>query len=218
MQAAGYSYNWYKNTLCGGEIAEASAKGENPYRLIDEAAGSSPPGAGGLLYLPYLLGERSPRWNLDARGAFIGLSVTSSKGDISRSVLEGVGFNLKIILRILEGGQGGGVMDRMAVIGGGAKGALWLQILADIWQKTLLVPQYTGEATSLGAAICGGVGIGAFKDFSVIREFNPPVKTVTPRRELAPLYEKLFTAFNRSYDALADVYTDLAEFRKDACL
>jgi len=215
MQAAGYSYNWYKNTLCGAEIAEAAKNNESPYRLIDEGVSGSPPGAGGLLYLPYLLGERSPRWNREARGAFVGLSITTGKGEISRSVLEGVGFNLKIILDILE--KGAAAKDgigKVIMIGGGAKGAAWLQILADIWQKPLAVPAYTEEATSLGAAVCGGVGIGAFKDFSVIHQFNAPVKTIVPNAAAAPLYEELFGIFNKTYDSLADTYHRLAEFKR----
>jgi xylulokinase len=212
MQAAGYSYNWYKNTLCGGEIAEAAKSGGNPYRLIDDGAFKSPPGAGGLLYLPYLLGERSPRWNHEARGAFVGLSVTTGKGDVSRAVLEGVGFNLRIILQILERGAAEGGIGKVIMIGGGAKGAVWLQILADIWQKPLVVPVYTEEATSLGAAVCGGVGIGAFRDFSVIHQFNAPVKTILPHGELAPVYEELFGIFNQTYDSMIDVYHRLAEF------
>jgi xylulokinase len=214
MQAAGYSYNWYKNTLCLDETARAEERGENPYRLIDGGALKSPPGAGGLLYLPYLLGERSPRWNHDARGAFVGLSVTTGKGDISRSVLEGVGFNLKIILDILEKGAAAGNIGEIVMIGGGAKGDVWLQILADIWQKTLAVPEYTEEATSLGAAVCGGVGIGAFKDFSVIRGFNSPVKKIKPNPALASLYGELFGIFNESYDSLTGIYRRLAEFNR----
>jgi xylulokinase len=214
MQAAGYSYNWYKNTLCLDETARAKEGGENPYKLIDGGALQSPPGAGGLLYLPYLLGERSPRWNHDARGAFVGLSVTTGKGDISRSVLEGVGFNLKIILDILEKGAAAGNIGEIVMIGGGAKGDVWLQILADIWQKPLAIPEYAEEATSLGAAVCGGVGIGAFKDFSVIRDFNGPVKKISPNPALASLYGELFGIFNESYDSLTGVYRRLAEFNR----
>jgi xylulokinase len=213
MQAAGYSYNWYKNTLCLDEIARAAQTGENPYKLIDGAALESAPGAGGLLYLPYLLGERSPRWNHEARGALVGLSVTTGKGGISRAVLEGVAFNLKIILEILEKGTGGGI-EKITMIGGGAKGAVWLQILSDIWQKPLAVPAYTEEATSLGAAVCGGVGIGAFKDFSVIHQFNGPVKTISPRRELAERYGELYAIFNETYDSLTGVYKRLADFNR----
>jgi xylulokinase len=214
MQAAGYSYNWYRNTLCLDEIAKGKERGENPYKLIDSAATASPPGAGGLLYLPYLLGERSPRWNHDARGAFVGLSVSTGKGDISRAVLEGVGFNLKIILDILERGAAAGGISEVVMIGGGAKGAAWLQILADIWQKPLAVPAYTEEATSLGAAVCGGVGIGAFRDFSVIREFNAPAERIEPNRDLAPVYGELFPLFNKAYEGLLETFRGLAEFRR----
>jgi xylulokinase len=214
MQAAGYSYNWYKNTLCGGEIAEAEKTGGSPYRLIDNGVLQSKPGAGGLIYLPYLLGERSPRWNHDARAAFVGLSITTGKGDISRAILEGVGFNLKIILDILEQGSTIDSIEKMEIIGGGAKGPAWLQILSDIWQKQLVVPAYTEEATSLGAAVCGGVGIGAFKDFSVIHTFNKPVKTINPDAGLASRYEELFRIFNQTYDSLTDVYRKLADFNR----
>jgi xylulokinase len=213
MQAAGYSYNWYKNTLCLDEIARGRQSGENPYKFIDGAALASAPGANGLLYLPYLLGERSPRWNHDARGAFVGLSVTTSKGDISRAVLEGVAFNLRIILEILEKSAASGKIDEIIMIGGGAKGEVWLQILADIWHKPLAVPAYTEEATSLGAAVCGGVGIGAFKDFSVINTFNGPVKRITPNGNCEAKYDKLFALFNKAYDALVDTFQGLAEYR-----
>jgi xylulokinase len=212
MQAAGYSYNWYKNTLCTGEIAKAAETGEDPYRLMDREALASAPGAGGSICLPYFLGERSPRWNHDARGAFVGLSITTGKGDISRAVLEGVGLNLKIILRLLEKASESEI-EKVRVIGGGAKGAAWLGILADIWQKPLEVPAYTEEATSLGAAVCGGVGLGAFRDFSVIHKFNPPVSLVTPNAERGPLYEELLDIFNRAYDSLEDVFRRLASFR-----
>jgi xylulokinase len=146
----------------------------------------------------------------------VGLSGTTAKGDISRAVLEGVGFNLKIILDILEKGAASGGIREMTMICGGAKGAAWLQILADIWQKPLVVPAYTEEATSLGAAVCGGVGIGAFKDFSVINTFNKPVAAITPNAGLGALYEKLFGIFNDTYDALAPVYAKLAGFNRDA--
>jgi xylulokinase len=212
MQAAAFSYNWYKNTLCLDEIARAKESGDNPYKLIDNAVRESLPGAKGLLYLPYLLGERSPRWDHDARGALIGLSVSTNKGDISRAILEGVAFNLKIILQILEKGVSGGI-NEVILIGGGAKGEVWLQILSDIWQKPLAVPVFREEATSLGAAVCGGIGIGAFKDFHVINKFNKIEKTVNPNPALAKQYDVLFSIFDESYESLKTVYKKLAEYR-----
>jgi xylulokinase len=159
----------------------------------------SPPGANNLLFLPYLLGERSPRWNPDAKGAFIGLKMTTSKNDIYRSVLEGVAFNLKVIMDILDESLG---IEDIIVIGGGAKGKVWLQILADIWQKKVVVPRYMEEATSLGAAICGGVSMGIFPDFKAAGRINPGVEVMEPRVENKDLYGRLYKIFNRTYDAL----------------
>jgi xylulokinase len=213
MQAAGYSYNWYKNTLCLGEIAGAKRSGENPYKLIDSGVLASAPGANGLVYLPYLLGERSPRWDHDARGALIGLSVSSGKGDISRAILEGVAFNLRIILRIVEKGVPGGI-GKVILIGGGAKGDVWLRILSDVWQKPLAVPVFREEATSLGAAVCGGIGVGAFRDYSVINEFNRIEKTIIPNAGLAEQYDALFSIFDESYESLKGIYKKLSEYKR----
>lgn len=210
MQAAGYSYSWYRNTLCSFERKTAEAAGISAYDLINEGVIASKPGAGGLIYLPYLLGERSPRWNPDARGSFIGLSVTTTKGDISRAVLEGVGYNLKVILDILQKQQ---QIDALILIGGGAKGKVWLQILADIWQKRILVPKYLEEATSMGAAICAGVGIGMYDDFLVAEKLNREEYAIEPNPENAEVYEKLYEIFNESYEALTGVYSKLADYR-----
>ncbi len=208
MQSAGYSYSWLKNTLCGLETNQAKAENISPYEIINQLIEKSKPGANHLLFLPYLLGERSPRWNPDAKGAFLGLKVTTTKEEIYRSVLEGVAFNLKIILDIFNQFN---PIDEVIVIGGGARSKTWLQILADIWQKPVLVPRFLEEATSMGAAICGGVGIGAFKDFKVIKEFNQVIQTIEPRPEYQEMYGRLFEVFNRAYGALVPVYADLAK-------
>jgi len=211
MQAAGYSYNWYKNTLCQDEIKMANSMGKSAYNLLDDGVLKSPPGAGGLFFLPYLLGERSPRWDHDARGALIGLSVSSGKGDISRAILEGVAFNLKIILDILE--KGGGI-EEIILIGGGAKGEVWMQILSDIWQKPLAVPVFREEATSIGAAICGGIGVGAFRDYGVIKAFNRIKKIIKPNPALAEQYGVLFKIFDKSYGNLKDIHKELMEYNR----
>lgn len=211
MQAAGYSYNWYRNTLCREEKRLAAEQETSAYALIDQGILKAASGADGLLYLPYMLGERSPRWNANARGAFVGMSVTTSKNDISRAVLEGVGFNLKVILDILQKKQS---IDELILIGGGAKGQVWLHILADIWQKRILVPAYREEATSMGAAICGGVGIGMYPDFRVAEKLNQTVQVIEPNGENFARYEALYSIFNEAYAALERVYDQLAEYRE----
>ncbi|MCX7711081.1 MAG: xylulokinase [Clostridia bacterium] len=206
MQTAGYSFNWLKNTLCGLEVLLAKERSINPYVLIDEKINESVPGANNLLFLPYLLGERSPRWNPDAKGAFVGLKMTHTNSDIYRSVLEGVAFNLKVILDIFNSFK---PVDEVIVIGGGAKGKVWMRILADIWQRKILVPEYLEEATSMGAAICGGAGIGVFKDFMVINKFNPVKTVIEPRPEFSETYNRLYEVFNEAYEALVPIYSRL---------
>lgn len=207
MQTAAYSLSWLKDTLCAEEIIAAKKQNKSPYELIDEKVMKSPAGANKLLFLPYLLGERCPRWNADAKGSFIGMTIRTTKEDILRSVLEGVGYNLKVILDIFDKAN---PIDEISIIGGGAKGKVWLQILSDIWQKPLLVPEYIEEATSMGAAICGGVGIGAFENFRVINKFNAIKSKVTPNPENKELYSKLYSAFNDSYLALEEVFSKLS--------
>jgi xylulokinase len=210
MQSAGYSYSWLKNNLCGLEKLQAEEQNISPYEIINKKIEDSQPGAKNLLFLPYLLGERSPDWNPDAKGAFIGLNMTHTNSDIYRSVLEGVAFNLRIILDIFNDFT---PIDKVIMIGGGAKGKIWLQIISDIWQRKLLVPKYLEEATSMGAAICGGVGIGAFEDFKVIKKFNCIVDEITPRHEYKERYDSLYNVFADAYKALVSVYNSLSKIQ-----
>lgn len=207
MQAAGYSYAWFRDTLCGEERRLAELAGTSAYKAIDELALSAAAGAGSLLYLPYLLGERSPHWDHNARGAFIGLGISTSKADMARSVLEGVGYNLKIILDTMEEFA---PIGEIVMIGGGTKGKAWLQILSDIWQKKLVVPQYVEEATSLGAAVCGGVGVGAFPDFSAAERFVQICDTIAPNQDDSPTYQHMYRVFCDAYKQLRPVYKSLA--------
>lgn len=211
MQAAGVSYSWFRDVLCPEERRLAEEQGVSAYTLINSLAEKAPAGAGGLLYLPYLLGERSPRWDHEARGAFIGLSASTSRGEMARSVMEGVGFNLKTILDVV---QGQAPTESLTMIGGGTKGRLWLQILADIWQKPLTLPAYREEATSLGAAVCGGVGIGLYPDYHVAVKMNPGVERVTPNEEKGAQYQRLYEVFESAYTALKPVYRQLAQLRE----
>jgi len=207
MQAAGNSFNWMRDNIATGKGFDE----RSVYDCIDEAVKNSPIGAKGLIYLPYLLGERSPRWNMEASGAFIGLGMNTGKGDLCRAVLEGVGFNLKIIGDILE--EQVGDLGRITLIGGGAQSRVWMQILSDIWEKEIAIPKYLHEATSIGAAVCGGVGAGMFESFDVIEKFNPVCEIVKPNGENFSLYRDLYRIFDQSYEALLGVYHELNRFQ-----
>ena len=167
MQAAGGSYQWVRDNLCLAERDAAARLKVSPYELMNLQAEGSPPGANGLLFLPYLLGERSPRWNPRARGGYIGLTMKHTHADMVRATLEGITLNLRVILEAFE--AQGACVDAMRVIGGGARGRTWRQIMANIYGKPILRPSLLEEATSLGAALAGGVGVGLFADFTCRR-------------------------------------------------
>jgi len=211
MQAAGYSYSWWRNTFGAEEKRLAAEAGTSAYELLNDLAEQSTPGANGVIYLPYLLGERSPRWDHDARGAFVGMGVSNTKGDMTRAVLEGVGYNLKVILDILRTQY---PMETLTMIGGGAKGMTWLRILSDIWQTKLELPLYREEATSMGAAVAGGVSIGLYKDYSVIERMNPVTESVEPNAALRDTYARTFDLFNETYEALKPIYARMAQEKR----
>jgi xylulokinase len=204
MQTAGSAYAWLKNEICTMEKAAASGSGGNPYELINREIETSPPGANGIVFLPYMLGERSPRWNPDAKAALLGLTLEHTRADVLRAVMEGVTLNLSIILDIFREQV---PIREMTVIGGGAKGAVWRKIMADVYQADILRPNYLEEATSMGAAIIGGVGCGVFKDFDVAGRFIEMTDTTHPDPALRSVYEETKSLLNDSYDALAPLFS-----------
>jgi xylulokinase len=209
MQAAGASYAWARNELATLEVQLAEEKKLSSYELMNQTAEASPVGARGLFYLPYLLGERSPRWNTKARGAFVGLDIRHTRADMIRSVLEGITLNLRVILDAFI--AQGATIAAMRVIGGGAKGKLWNQMMADIYGVSVQRLNVLEEATSLGAAVAGGVGVGVYKDFSMVEHMNPVVSTVEPNPASKETYNKLLKVFNSAYEALVPIYDELAK-------
>jgi xylulokinase len=209
MQAAGASYEWLRDTVCLSEKAEAAAHSISAYELMNEEASQSPCGAHGLLYFPYLLGERSPRWNPDARGSYFGLSATHTRADLVRATLEGVSLNLCVILNAFR--DQGVAIEAMRVIGGGAKGKVWRQILADIYGLPVLRPALLSEATSLGAALAGGVGVGLYPDFSLAEDLTPIIDSAQPDLAIKPLYDKMYRVFNQAYQAFEPLFPLMKE-------
>ncbi|MGQ9623201.1 MAG: xylulokinase [Candidatus Caldatribacteriaceae bacterium] len=204
MQAAGGSYQWCRDALCGEEKKTAEKLGVSPYLLMDLEAQKVPPGSEGLLFLPYLMGERAPWWNPHARGVFIGFTPRHRKAHLIRAVLEGVSLNLRIILDAFR--EQGLKIKNMRIIGGGAKGDFWAEMLADVFGVEVLRPAYLEEATSLGAAICGGVGIGLYRGIEVAEELVRVQEVFTPKKEVQTVYDKIYPAFVRSYLALQEVF------------
>lgn len=203
MQYAGGCYEWFKNTLCKMNAYAPSLDGKSPYDYINAEIAQSPVGSNSLIFLPYLLGERAPRWDPHAKGSWIGLKPETTFGDISRSVLEGVTMNLAIILDVLRSQN---QIDEIVVLGGGAKGEVWRQMMADIFQARITVPSLLDEAGSMGAAVNGGVGAGIFKDFQAIDRFLKINSIHVPDPQSVKEYLPVRELFDECYFALKEVF------------
>ncbi len=208
MQAAGASFSWLKNEVCTLETEHGLQSGISPYELINEQIKQSQPGANGLLFLPYLMGERSPRWNANAKGAFVGLKMEHRRADMLRSVIEGIGLNLNVILQILKEHIS---IEEMTVIGGLAKGSVQRQILADIYGMRILRLNHLEEATSIGAAVTAGVGIGVHKSFEEVHRYIAVDAIEAPMAGNAEVYKKMQPIFDKAYFDLVDVFEELCQ-------
>lgn len=206
MQAAGYSFNRLRANFFSPEAS---------YDDMTAEAMSSPAGADGLLYLPYLMGERCPRWNPEAYGSIIGLTLKNSRADIVRAVMEGVAYNLRCILDIFGPlAYKNGTPTDIIMVSGCAKSDRWAQIFADVFGRRVLIPRNTGEATSIGAAICGGVGAGLFDSFGVCERFNGIAGSFEPDAGSKEVYDVMFDAFNLAYKGTEPVFPLLTKVKK----
>ncbi len=210
MQAAGNSYQFIRKTLCKDLEEKAERLGVSVYQLMNEEVAASPLGANGLLYLPYILGERSPRWNTNARGAFVGLKMEHTRGDMLRATVEGILMNLCIILEVFRKDMD---ITELNVIGGLAKGDPIRQMLADIYGVRAKRLNWLDEATSMGAAVCAGVGAGVLDDFSAIDLFIKTDDVIEPNCENHLRYGEWKQYFDECYAGLLKTYDNLAQWK-----
>ncbi|HVO42516.1 MAG TPA: FGGY-family carbohydrate kinase, partial [Aggregatilineales bacterium] len=140
--------------------------------------------------------------------AFIGLTVRHTRADLIRAVMEGVTMNLNIIRRLFLA-QGAPIRE-MRIIGGGARGRIWNQILADVYGMPIQRLATLEEATSMGAALAGGIGVGLYPDFSMIDRMNRTVEVFQPDPAAQAVYEKTFPIFEATYRALEPIYEMMA--------
>jgi xylulokinase len=194
-------------------MTEAEQRGTDVYELINAAAENSAPGANGVLFLPYMLGERSPHWNPNARGVFAGMNLATSHGDLCRAVMEGITMNLATIVAAFRQSV---PIDTVRVIGGCARSALWRQMMADMYGCRIEKLKHLEEATSMGAAMIAGVGAGVFKDFEVVEQFIAVDEVATPDAATRAKYLKVIPVFEKCYRALVEVYDDLAALQNGA--
>lgn len=209
MLSAGGALQWYRNTLCQEERDKAAATGRDAYEYITEGAETVAPGAEGLLFLPYLTGERTPHKDPYAKAAFIGLSLRHTKAHMARSVMEGVAFGMRDSLDIMR--EMGIPLTVSRVSGGGARSALWRQILADSG-RIEIARINVDQGPAYGAAILAGVGGGCYASVeeacdAIIQE----VDRVQPDDATAAQYDSYLQEFRGAYGALKDGFRRMAK-------
>ena len=175
----------------------------NVYARIDAEAATSPVGANGVMFHPYLQGERCPYWDANLRASFTGVSIASTRGDFCRALMEGVAFSLRDCFRTLE------EMElparRVFLIGGGARSIFWGEIVADVFNRAVAIPE-PGDA-SFGAALLAGVAAGFFRDArEAVARCLRIGHTVEPEPAAVAQYAELFARYRAVHDALAPVY------------
>lgn len=210
VQTAAAAYNWAVDILGKGlEEAEGEkSSGKGIYDKMESMARSSSIGANGMFFLPYLMGERTPLWDPNTRGAFIGFTLFHSRNDMIRSVYEGIAYALRTVLDVYRENQLN--FEEMILIGGGAKSRLWTEMLCHIYNMPVKVHPTPGVATSLGAAIAAGIGVGIFKDFATAVDPHF-VRICTPDPAQHDEYEKFYQVFKSIYPNIKPVYDKIAE-------
>ncbi|WP_299664663.1 xylulokinase [uncultured Ruegeria sp.] len=179
---------------------------ETGFEGMDQLAQQASVGSDGLLFSPYLNGERSPYWDPDLRASFVGLGFHHGASHFCRAVYEGIAFTLRDCLEVLRTRNMG--FDTARLVGGGTKSGLWRQIIADVTGLTIEVPEQ-GDA-SFGAALIAGIGSGAFSDTSEAARLIRVAETLSPNPETKEIYEAAFTRFRAVKEALTPVNHEIA--------
>lgn len=207
-QGAGLSLKWFVENFCTPEQEDALMEKVDRYVITDKLAEYSGIGAHKLLYLPYLMGERTPHLDPDCRGVFFGLSAMHQRGDLVRAVMEGVTYSLADCLRVFS--EMGLETSSLAACGGGGKSPLWRQMMADTFNKPIRTLA-TSEGASLGVAILAGVGTGIYSNVpDACDNIIKAKKTQEPIIENVSEYAKYYEIYRSLYPALKKSYKDLA--------
>jgi xylulokinase len=194
MAATGRALDWVRDGIAGGGLSTEW--------LLEEAA-STPPGAAGVVFVPYLAGERSPIWDPHATGAYVGLSLTHGRGHLVRAILEASALAIRHVAEPML--RAGVQVTAMRACGGPARSETWNQIKADVTGFPVLVPGVL-ETAVLGSAILGAVAIGASPDVaSGVRSMTRIERRLEPRPEWRATYDRAYAVYTGVYPALRPV-------------
>ncbi len=196
----GGAMNWFEKQFGAAERDLAAQSGRSSFAELDRAAGQVPPGSEGLVFLPYLAGERSPIWDPNAKGVFYGIDFSKTRAHFARSVMEGVAYSLRHNLETAE--SAGVEAQTLRAMGGAANSSLWMQIKADITGKRIVVPS-SDTATALGAALLAGVGTGMYPSFEAAVKATVKTKCeYMPDSAAKDVYDRGYAVYRKLYENL----------------
>jgi xylulokinase len=204
---------WLRDTVAGAELYQEKETGTSAYELMDKQASEILPGSEGLIVLPYFMGERSPIWNVDAKGVIFGLTLNHTKGHIFRAFLESVAYSLKDTMDNIQNDH----LERKIIISGGvAKSTLWKQIFADVTGCEVVTPKKDIEA-NFGDVILAGIGTGTISLDQAMTwvEFSEPV---LPNKKNTEIYNRYFKQYKSIYENLKPNMTEISVIAEDCQL
>ncbi len=207
----GIALRWVRDQFADAEVMAAKRLGIDPYELMMQMAATVSPGSAGLIFHPYLLGERSPLWDAQARGSFIGLTLNHTKAHLVRSVLEGILLNLRIVLQALQDFTG--PAQRIQATGGFARSLLWRQMMADVFHQEITIPAQH-ESSCLGAAILGLYAMQAIDSLDVVTQMIGETHRHQPIAENAAIYETIFPVYVHLLDRIRTEYEEIAQLQQ----
>lgn len=202
QDTSGICLQWARDSLLGDRPAEgdedaAGEQGGDRYQLVNDLVARSEPGAGGVIFTPWLHGNRSPREDAYARGVFFNLGMQSGKPELLRAVMEGVACHKRWMLEAME--EKIPRRDSLRFVGGGARSPLWCQIMADVSGREVQTIESPQNAGAMGAAVVCGVGLGRLGSFAEAKRLIPVQKSYHPRRQFQSVYDRNFEAFKALY-------------------
>lgn len=207
MSNTGSSLRWAREELCKDLKDKANLSGKEVYDFMNEEAKNSPPGAGGVVFLPYMAGERCPIWDPYSKGVFFGVTLNNERKDLIRAIMEGCGYGLRQLCEIAEEITETRYTEFVSV-GGGSKSEIWSKIKADITGKRIIILDMN-EAAVIGAALLAGIGIGIYED---IQEASKKVqrkicKIVEPQNNSKEIYDNRYETYIGLYPRIKDLYS-----------
>jgi len=207
MTTAGSIMRWFRDHVLTPDSTTLD------YEMIDRIASDAPVGAAGLLLLPFFMGARATRWNSDAVGALFGLTLHHDRGHIARAIMEGVAFEVRACLEVLQLLRGAQSFE-LWLTGGGAKAALWRQIKADATGSRMAIPSVT-EGACLGAMVAAGTGIGLFSNpIQTARDLNARQTVVEPDNSSYNAYTELYGIYNDLYAHLTTSMSQMSQWKQ----